>query len=93
MIETFDKSEIAMMERYEKLKREYDEGVLKRVAKEEGLAEGRAEGKAEGKIEGMKEHEVLTIKTMAKNGASNEMIAKLLNLDISYVDEVLSKSN
>ena len=85
MIETFDKSEIAMMERYEKLKREYDEGVLKRVAKEEGLAEG--------KIEGMKEHEVLTIKTMAKNGASNEMIAKLLNLDISYVDEVLSKSN
>ena len=89
MIETFDKSEIAMMERYEKLKREYDEGVLKRVAKEEGLAEG----KAEGKIEGMKEYEVLTIKTMAKNGASNEMIAKLLNLDISYVDEVLSKSN
>ena len=32
-----------------------------------------------------------SIITMSKNGASNDMIAKLLSLDISYVNEVLKK--
>ena len=50
-------------------------------------SEGKVEGKAEGKAENLNEN----IKTMHSNGASEEMIAKLLSLDINYVKDVLSK--
>jgi hypothetical protein len=49
--------------------------------------EGRTEGLAEGETKKLNEN----IKTMHSNGATDEMIAKLLSLDINYVKEVLSK--
>ncbi len=91
MIEGYDKSDIAMMKRDAKKKEEYELGHIKEMA----IAEGRAEGKAEGRAEGIAEGELRklesNIKTMFNNGATIEMISKLLSLDISYVNEVLNK--
>ena len=52
-----------------------------------GLDEFEKRAINEGKNENLKEN----IKTMHNNGATEEMIAKLLSLDINYVKEVLSK--
>ena len=43
-------------------------------------------GRAEGAANNLKEN----IKTMYKNGADEETIAKLLSLDLAFVKEVLS---
>ena len=75
MLVHYDKSEEAAKMREAKLKAEFEN-------------KGHfTAGKIEGKIEGKQED----IKTMYKNGASKEMIAKLLSLDLEYVKEVLSK--
>ncbi len=54
--------------------------------RKEAFDEGKTEGLAEGKLE----QEKLNIKTMHKNGADINTIAKLLSLDIKYVKEVLN---
>jgi predicted transposase/invertase (TIGR01784 family) len=79
MIEGFDKSDIAMMKRDAKKKEEYELGHIKEMA--------IAEGKAEGKQEAIEEN----IRTMFEEGLNNETIARVLRLDISYVNEVLNK--
>lgn len=56
-----------------------------------GLKEFREEAKQEGIQEGQKEAEERNIKTMHSNGATVDMIAKLLGLDINYVKLILSK--
>ncbi len=58
---------------------------------DEFAAKAKSEGKAEGRAEGETNNLNKNIKTMHSNGASEEMIAKLLSLDINYVKEVLSK--
>ena len=78
MLDGYDKSEIAMMERDAKLKEEYERGIIK-------LA-----GIEEGKAKGAKETLDNNIKTMKSNGFDNKTIAMALNLDISYVEEVLN---
>ena len=72
---------------------------MRKESKAEGIAEGEARGleagKAVGKAEGMAagEAKVLNqnIKTMYKNGADENMIAKFLELDINFVKTVLAK--
>jgi len=58
--------------------------------KAQGRAEGRNEGIAEGEARGKAEERANNIKTMKNNGATEEMIAKLLSLDINYVKKVLA---
>ena len=82
MLDGYDKSEIAMMKRDARLKEEYENGIRELAAREEG--------KAEGKVEGSKETLDNNIKTMKSKGATEEMIANLLDLDIKYVNEVLN---
>ncbi len=82
----YTEEERKMLERYElerdaRNKQELEQYTLLNAAKKEGHEEGKAEGKAEEKIE--------NIKTMFKNGLSQEDIAKFLSLDIDYVKEVL----
>ena len=55
---------------------------LKKDARKEGIAEGEARGEAKKLNE--------NIKTMYKNGADETMIAKFLDLDISFVKKVLA---
>ena len=78
MLDGYDKSEIAMMKRDARLKEEYENGIRELAAREEGKAEGS------------KETLDNNIKTMKSNGFDNETIAKALNLDIKYVNEVLN---
>ncbi len=73
MLKGYDESEIAIMLRDAKRREEYDRGRELEIAEEQGMEKAKIE----------------SIRTMSKNGASNEMIAKLLDLDISYVNEVL----
>ena len=54
---------------------------MKKTARKEGIEEGKAEGEAIATTN--------NIKTMHKNGATVELIAKLLGLDILYVNKVL----
>jgi len=67
---------------------------LKAQGRAEGRAEGRNEGIAEGRVQGRNEGKAEAtrtyIKTMKNNGATEEMIAKLLSLDINYVKKVLA---
>ncbi len=56
-----------------------------------GLDEFEKRAKNEGRAEGETKKLNENIKTMHSNGATDEMIAKLLSLDINYVKEVLSK--
>ena len=81
MLKGYDESEIAIMLRDAKRREEYDRGRELEIAEEHGVEKGIEQGMEKAKIE--------SIKTMSKNGASNEMIAKLLDLDISYVNEIL----
>ena len=78
MLDGYDKSEIAMMKRDARLKEEYENGIRELAAREEG------------KVEGSKETLDNNIKTMKSKGATEEMIANLLDLDIKYVNEVLN---
>jgi predicted transposase YdaD len=55
--------------------------------RKESKAEGISIGKAEGKAEKLNEN----IKTMHKNGANENLISKLLGLDISFVRKVLAE--
>ncbi len=55
-----------------------------------GRAEGREEGRAKGLAEGKKETLEENIKTMYKNGATIETIAKLLDMNIEQVREIVS---
>lgn len=75
MLEEYDKSKEAMAIRTARLKAEYEEGIKLQAAKDMGKAEAHKED----------------IITMSKNGASSDTIAKLLDLDINYVNEVLNK--
>jgi len=75
LLEGYDKTEEAENLRFQRQKEEYEKGIMLQTAKDEGKEEKLIEN----------------IKTMSSNGASNEMISKLLNLDISYVNEVLKK--
>jgi len=93
MLDGYDKSEIAMMKRDARLKEEYENGIRELAAREEGKAEGLQEGLEKGKVEGSKETLDNNIKTMKSNGFDNETIAKALNLDIKYVNEVLKNKN
>ena len=90
MLDGYDKSEIAMMKRDARLKEEYENGIRELAAREEGKAEGLQEGLEKGKVEGSKETLDNNIKTMKSNGFDNETIAKALNLDIKYVNEILN---
>ena len=89
----------AIRELHDRLEREAEIKEAKEKARTEGLAEGKAEGLAEGlaqgKVEGLTQGKAEAldnnIKTMHKNGADIEMIAKLLNMDINKVKEILNK--
>ena len=71
-----------MCKALEELKQDWkQEGIL--LGKEEGILLGEAKGKAEAYES--------NIKTMYKNGASIDLISKLLEVDINYVKSVLSK--
>ncbi|MFG6363915.1 MAG: hypothetical protein K1W32_04580 [Schaedlerella sp.] len=54
--------------------------------KEEGRTEGRAEGHAEGKLEGKKEAAI----NMKAEGLPEGMIAKVLDVGLSIVQEWIS---
>ena len=70
-----------------------EEGILlgKAEGKEEGKAEGIALGEAKGKAEGKAEAYESNIKTMYKNGASIDLISKLLEVDKEEINFILSK--
>ena len=73
-----------MCKALEELKQDWkQEGIL--LGKAEGIALGEAKGKAEGKAEGIALGEAKAnennIKTMYKNGASIDLISKLLEVD------------
>ncbi len=68
--------EIALMRRDAKRKDEYEINLIKKTAWEEGFAESLNN----------------TIIKIHKNGFDSETIAKLLSLDISYVNEVLKNN-
>ena len=89
MLCDYDKSEKAQLERDARNKSELEKYTLINTAKKEGHEEGKAEGIAQGKAEGKAEEKNENIKTMFKNGLSQEDIAKFLSLDIEYVKEVL----
>ena len=55
-----------------------------------GVEEIKRKERNKGIIEGALENEHANIKTMHKNGADIDTIAKLLSLDINYVKEVLA---
>ena len=79
VLEGYDKSEIAAMIRDQKKKEELEQRMIYQT----GVDKGKAEG-AQLTLED-------NIRKMSSNGASNEMIANLLSLDINYVKEVLAK--
>ena len=79
MLEGFDKSDIAMMQRDIKLKLEYEEGIIKLAAKNEGIEQGKQEGRQEGAKQNLESN----IRTMYEEGLDKETIAKVLRLDIN----------
>ena len=91
MVDGYTDEEIALMVRDAKRKVEFEINHIKEMAFAEGKAQGLAEVIAEGKAEGKQEAIEENIKTMFSNGATVEMISKLLNLDVNYVNEVLNQ--
>ena len=87
MLEGYSKSEIAAMERANKLIEDIELSSRLVYAKEEGINEGIKKGKEEGAQIQLEN----SIKTMHKNGFDVETISKALSLDINFVNEVLSK--
>ena len=55
--------------------------------RKESMAAGKAEGMAAGEAKNLNQN----IKTMYKNGADENLIAKFLDLDINFVKTVLAK--
>ncbi len=55
--------------------------------RKESMAEGEARGMAAGEAKTLNQN----IKTMYKNGADENMIAKFLELDINFVKTVLAE--
>ena len=84
MLKDYDESEIALMRRDAKRKDEYEVNLIKKTAREEGLVEGEAKGKTEERNN--------SIIKMSKSGISNDKISEILELDISYVNEVLKNN-
>ncbi len=83
-----------MCKALEELKQDWkQEGILlgKAEGKEEGKAEGIALGKEEGILLGKAEAYESNIKTMYKNGASIDLISKLLEMDKEEINFILSK--
>ena len=60
---------------------------MRKESKAEGIAEGEAKGMAAGEAKALNQN----IKTMYKNGADENLIAKFLDLDINFVKTVLAK--
>ena len=60
---------------------------MRKESKAEGIAEGEAKGLAAGEAKALNQN----IKTMYKNGADENMIAKFLELDINFVKTVLAE--
>jgi predicted transposase/invertase (TIGR01784 family) len=82
--------DINMCKALEELKQDWkQEGILLGEAKgkQEGILLGKEEGKAEGKAEAYESN----IKTMYKNGASVDLISKLLEVDKEEINFILSK--
>ncbi len=80
MLKDYDESEIALMRRDAKRKDEYEVNLIKKTAREEGLVEGEFKGLNKSIIK------------MSKSGISNDKISEILELDISYVNEVLKNN-
>ena len=57
----------------------------------EGLLEGEAKGKLEGKLEGLQEGKLKTIPGLVKLGLSPEQISMVLELDLKFVNQEISK--
>ena len=85
MLSEYDKSERAQMLRDARAKDELERATIKIAARKEGLEEGRQEGLEKGKQEGIS----TLVKTMHQNGMSNSDIARVCNLDITFVEECL----
>ena len=90
--------DINMCKALEELKQDWkQEGILLGEAKgkAEGIALGKAEGKAEGialgEAKGKAEAYESNIKTMYKNGASIDLISKLLEVDKEEINFILNK--
>lgn len=83
MLVHYDKSEEAARIREAKLKDDFEKKGHFTAGMNEGIQIGKREGKQEATIE--------IIKTMHKNGANEETIAKMLSLDLEYVKKVLSE--
>ena len=62
-------------------KAEYDYGNDIAVARDEGMAKGRAEGLMEGRLEALKENAA----NMRAEGLDDEMIARILRVDVADV--------
>ena len=60
---------------------------MRKESKAEGISIGKAEGISIGETKKLNEN----IKTMHKNGADENLISKLLGLDISFVRKVLTE--
>ena len=73
MLSEYDKSERAQMLRDARAKDELERATIKIAARKEGLEEGK----------------IQLVKTMYQNGATKEDIARLCNLDISFVEECI----
>lgn len=87
MLVHYDKSEEAARIREAKLKDDFE----KKGHFTAGMNEGIQIGKREGIQEGKQEATIEIIKTMYKNGANEETIAKMISLDLEYVKKVLSE--
>jgi len=64
---------------------------LKQDWKQEGILLGEAKGKAEGIALGEAKANENNIKTMYKNGASIDLISKLLEVDKEEISFILNK--
>jgi len=79
-----------MCKALEELKQDWkQEGIL--LGKAEGKAEGIVLGEAKGKAEGIAFEKESNIKTMYKNGASIDLISKLLEVDKEEISFILNK--
>ena len=93
MLSEYDKSERAQMLRDARAKDELERATIKIAARKEGLKEGREEGLKQGLKEGLKEgrneaQKAIVLKLYNK-GMSSEEIKEMLDLELSYVENLL----
>ncbi len=74
-------------------KEKLDIKLMKTEFTEEGRAEGLAEGLAKGKTEGKKEKEKEDAIAFHKNGASDELICKSLNITQEKLEHILKEND